>query len=256
MSFHRFWIGSCATACCTISPSPWPVHYEIDGKDFLLRAPLGMYLVPAAVGKIFGLVAAHYALFLQNASVFAALLIVFTARSQTWRERILILGVFLIFSGLNLLPWAKAWLLGEAPPFDWHLDAWVDWLQYSSHLTQLFWVPHHALAGWGFIAAYLSWRRGDLSACSLISVFVLCTFWSPLAMMAALPFLGFALLCDLRGGRLNLRDAIGPLLVAAGSLPAIAYLLIDSGTVEKRWLFPDPGYPLRYAEFILVELAL
>jgi len=44
--------------------------------------------------------------------------------------------------------------------------------------------------------------------------------------------------------------------VAAGSLPAIAYLMIDSGTVEKRWLFLDPGYPARYAVFLVVELVL
>jgi hypothetical protein len=236
--------------------SPWPIHYTIDGRDVLLRAPLGMYLVPAAFGKIFGLVAAHYVLFLQNAVLLAALLIIFTARNRTWRARLLILGIFIVFSGLNFLPWAKAWLFGEAPPFEWHLEAWVEWLQYSSTITQLFWVPHHALAGWGFVAAYLAWRRRSLSAWSLVAVVAFCTFWSPLAMMGALPFLCFALYCDLRDGRWRLREAIGPVLIAASSLPAIAYLMIDSGAVEKRWLLFDSGFPLRYVEFLLVELAL
>ena len=31
---------------------PWPPRYRIDGQDFLLRAPLGLYLVPATVGKV------------------------------------------------------------------------------------------------------------------------------------------------------------------------------------------------------------
>jgi hypothetical protein len=236
--------------------SPWPVHYDLGGADFLLRAPLGLYLVPTAIGKILGLAAAHIALFAQNAAILTGLLILFTARCRSWKERLALLGVFTFFSGLDALPWAKAWLFGQTPPFDWHFEAWVEWLQYSSHITQLFWVPHHALAGWGFIAAYLTWRRGNLSAWSLISVFTLCVFWSPLAMMGALPFLCFALLSGLRAGTLKLRDAIGPGLVAASCLPAIAYLMMDSGAVEKKWLIWERNYPLHYVEFILVELVL
>lgn len=230
---------------------PWPVHYEIAGRDFLLRAPLGMYLLPAAVGKIFGLIAAHYVLFLQNTLVLGSLFLVFTATCRTWRARALILGVFVIFSGLDVLP---CLIEGRLP--EWHLEVWVAALQYSSHLTQLFWVPHHALAGWSFVAAYLLWRRGSLSALSLGAIFTLCLFWSPLAMMGALPFLIFALVSDWRGARLHLRDALGPGLILLGSLPAVFYLMLDSGAVEKRWLFIDHGYPFRYVAFILIELGL
>ncbi len=236
--------------------SQWPVHYDVGGQDFLLRAPLGMYLVPAAFGKLFGLVAAHYALFLQSAAIFAGLLMIFTARCNTWRKRLVTLTIFIFFSGLDILPWAKSWLFGEPVGFVWHLESWVAWLQYSSHITQLFWVPHHAFAGWGFIAAYLSWRRGELSALSLGAVFALCIFWSPLAMIGALPFLAFALITDMREGRFRFSDAISPVLIGASSLPMIAYLVIDSGAVEKRWLLVEAGYPLRYAEFIIVELVL
>ncbi len=236
--------------------APWPAHYDLDGQDFLLRAPLGMYLVPAAIGKIFGLVAAHYALFLQNTSIFAGLLILFTARSKTWRERGLILGTFVLFSGLDGLPWAKAWLFGEPVPFEWHLETWVAFLQYSSHITQLFWVPHHAFAGWGFIAAYLYWRNGRLTALSLGSVFVLCLFWSPLAMMGALPFLAFALISDWRRGQFHPRDVIVPLLIGTSALPVVAYMTFNGGAVSHGFLFTEEGFPRRYAEFILVELAL
>lgn len=234
---------------------PWPIHYTIGNRDFFLRAPLGMYLVPAAVGKLFGLVAAHYALFLQNTVVLGSLFLIFTATCQTWRARALVLGIFVIFSGLDILPWAKAWLVGQQH-FAWHLEAWIPGLQYSSHLTQLFWVPHHAIAGWSFVAAYLLWRRGSLSALSLGAIFALCLFWSPLAMMGALPFLVFALTGDWRGAKLHLRDAYGPGLILLGSLPAIIYLVLDSGTIEKRWLFLEPGYALHYVRFIVIELAL
>jgi hypothetical protein len=180
----------------------------------------------------------------------------FAARCRAWRERLMMLGVFVFFSGLDALPWGKSWLFGENPVFDWHLEAWVEWLQYSSHITQLFWVPHHALAGWGFVAAYLSWRRGSLSPWSLIAVFALCTFWSPLAMMGALPFLCFALFSTLRANEFKWVDVIGPALIALGCLPAISYLMIDSDTIAKRWLFLDQGYARRYVEFITVELVL
>ena len=30
---------------------PWPVHYAIDGVDFLMRAPIGYFLPAASVGR-------------------------------------------------------------------------------------------------------------------------------------------------------------------------------------------------------------
>ena len=34
---------------------PFPIVYTHKGSDFLLRAPLGMYMLPAAIGQTFGL---------------------------------------------------------------------------------------------------------------------------------------------------------------------------------------------------------
>ena len=44
-----------------------------------------------------------------------------------------------------------------------HLEQWAG-LQFSGHLTQAFWVPQHALAGWFFAAFYMLWRDRRLAA--------------------------------------------------------------------------------------------
>jgi len=37
-----------------LTRSSFPIGYNIDGVDYILRAPLGMYMFPAAVGHVFG----------------------------------------------------------------------------------------------------------------------------------------------------------------------------------------------------------
>ena len=50
---------------------PWPFVYELNGSFFVVRAPLAMYMLPAAIGKIYGVYAAHLALLAQNTVLFA-----------------------------------------------------------------------------------------------------------------------------------------------------------------------------------------
>ena len=101
------------------------------------------------------------------------------------------IAFFLLFSGLDVVPWALGWdrLSKNSWEFPLHLEWWAGPIQYSSHVTQLFWVPQHALAGWAFAAFYLRWREGAVNAPTLALVFGLCVFWSPLAAIGALPFL-------------------------------------------------------------------
>ncbi len=66
----------------------WPFAYRIDGKDWTLRAPLGMYLIPALCGKLAGLFAAHLALWAQNTvAIFVVLRILESAEFSAtfWR---------------------------------------------------------------------------------------------------------------------------------------------------------------------------
>jgi len=80
----------------------YPVFYRYQDQDFLLRAPLGMYMTPALVGRFFGLHAAHLALLAQNATLLASILYL-SGRLARPRSALVVL-LIAAFSGLDILP--------------------------------------------------------------------------------------------------------------------------------------------------------
>jgi hypothetical protein len=52
----------------------FPVYYHFNDENYFLRAPLGMYMTPSVVGRLFGYSSAHFALLLQNSFLFGSLL--------------------------------------------------------------------------------------------------------------------------------------------------------------------------------------
>jgi hypothetical protein len=229
----------------------WPVGYTYEGDATFLRAPLGLYLVPASVGKALGLQAAHVALLLQNAVLFGCLFYCFASAFPTRRRALWVLAVFVAFSGWDIVGQV---LLRGGPAFGQHLEQWLGELQYSSDVTQLFWVPNHAASGWAFVAAYLFWRRDRLSAASLIVVFGLCVFWSPLSMIGALPFLGVAVVTDIRRGEVTLRDIAQVTLAGLALVPIALFLIADSARVPHGALALKPAFILEYVPFLTIEI--
>ncbi|NEU10824.1 hypothetical protein G3T14_01585 [Methylobacterium sp. BTF04] len=230
---------------------PWPVGYRYDGDATVLRAPLGLYLVPAAIGKILGLAAGHAALLGQNGILFGCLFYGFGRAFPPRRRSLWVLVVFVLFGGWDVV---GTWLLGKPLDLGRHIENWMPSLQFSSHVTQIFWVPNHAASGWAFVAAYLLWHRGRLSAASLICVFGLCAFWSPLSMIGALPFLARATLADLAGGRFGLRDLAHLGFTGLGLLPIALYLVADGGRVAHGLAAIDANFLIGYGVFIALEL--
>lgn len=236
----------------------WPPRYDLSGQSFLLRAPLGMYLVPAAIGKLTGVFGAHLALLVQNTLVLGAILASVAGSQASRRGFVVALTVFLAFSGLDAIGWSLNWLTqtaaGLTPELRLHIENWAGPFQYSSHITQLFWVPHHAIAGWAFAAFYLQWRRGVLGAPSLAVVFALCVFWSPLAMLGAVPLLALAGCFDLMRGRIAVANLAAPALIAAACLPMALYLVLDTGGVQKGLLILSWQFWPRNIAFLAVEV--
>ena len=230
---------------------PWPVGYRYLGEATTLRAPLGMYLVPAAFGKLLGLRAAHVALLAQNGILFGCLLYVFAQASTSRRAAWSVLAIFVLFGGWDI---AGAWLLDEPMAFGTHLEHWMPGQQFTSHVTQVFWVPNHAASGWTFVAAYLLWHRGRLDLGGLVCVFGLCAFWSPLSLIGALPFLARAVVVDGLQGRLRFRQMPAPIFVAIGLAPVLLYLLADGGRVPHGFAAIDPTFVVGYLLFLLVEV--
>ena len=249
------WIIRDAVLADLVSNS-WPPSYNLDNQSVILRAPLGMYLLPALVGRLAGVAAAHTALVIQNILIFALILFELSRTHVRPAGRVVLILLFLLFSGLDVVPWAIRWGVHfkdswEIPS---HLEWWADEVQYSSHVTQLFWAPQHAFAGWVFAAFYLRWRQGSLGAPPLSLVFGLCLFWSPLAAMGALPFLLFACVVDLHRRKIRVAHLAAPMLLLLAVIPVGLYLLMDGGDIRRQLLILEPGFWATYIAFLVIEV--
>lgn len=220
----------------------WPFIYA---SGDMLRAPIGMYLVPAIAGKIWGQAGADLALLLQNSLLLGLLLAIGSTLFATTRAKLTALGVFLAFSGLDLLGQIKAGhATGLAPTA--HLEGWGP-TQFSSTITLAFWVPQHAIAGWIGALAILFWRVGRLGLGTLLMLPPLLALWSPLAAIGLLPFLLYAFGHDLRLRRIALADLLLPALATLMALPALLYLAAASDHVGVRF------FPIRPDHYLLFE---
>lgn len=235
----------------------WPVAYATDRGEALLRAPLGMYLVPAAVGRLLGPVAGDVALFAQNAGLFALCLYAFATSFESLRARWIAIPFFVVFSGLDSIAWAKR--LVDGTPSNLvlpHLDPWPGALQFSSHVTQFFWAPNHALAGWALVVFYLAWRAGRIPALLMGPAWAASIFWSPLAALGAIPFLVFAFVWDVKDGKLRIADFATSFAAGAAALPVLFYFTRDGATVEKGFLnFADMEVLRSYVAMIMLKVA-
>lgn len=238
--------------------------YREGGADYMLRAPLGAYLVPSLVGRIAGLLAAHVALLLQNATIIGVTCYFVTKIAGEFgrcRNAALLL-VFIGFAGLDILPLLIAeaieWMRG-APvmPFP-HMEWWGRYfsalhMQYTSHVALLFWAINHSAPGWWFALLALLHARGAAPFAILPVAFAAMLLWSPLAMMGAAPVLAY-LAMERFPRHLSRREN----LVAIGSslafLPIALYLTIDNGAVEKEWLVLRDGFFTRYVLHMMFEI--
>jgi hypothetical protein len=228
-----------------LATNPWPFAYDVGGIPYFLRAPLGMYLVPAMFGAH-----AEIALLASNALRLALLLALAWHLFEGKQERTIALAVFILFSGWDLVGTAIYSALGVDLSWD-HIERWNFSYQYSSNVTQAFWVPQHAIAGWTCALAFLLWRKGLVPVGFLAASILLVAIWSPLAIMGAVPFALLAGFKTLRCHVLSLSDiAIGALALAV-ALPALLYLQIDASSVGTRF---SNSHPLMWLFCLLLEV--
>jgi len=229
--------------------------YRVEDRDYVLRAPLGMYLTPAMVGRLFGLHAAHLALLAQNAAL-VAIILYFVALISPGRKIIALL-IFTAFSGLDILPALVVnlgrWWQTHQFTFDRQLEWWNGAIQYSSHITLLFWVPNHMTPGWWFALLALLYVRREIDLASLVASFAPLLLWSPLAMLGAAPFL---VLFGVE--QLPVKIFTTRFFAAAASglafLPVAIYLTLDAGEVSHGFLLLLPGFVALWALFLIVEI--
>ena len=203
----------------------WPFAYNLNGAAYFLRAPLGMYLLPAMFGAH-----SELALLVSNSLRLALLLTLAWHLFESRRERVIALGVFILFSGWDIVGTAVYSALGAHLSWD-HIERWNFSYQYSSHVTQAFWVPQHAIAGWACALAFLLWRKGLVPIGFFAAIIPLVAIWSPLAIIGAIPFAILAGLQQLRRHAFHLSDIAIAVLALIIAFPALLYLQIDASKV-------------------------
>ena len=244
--------------------SPWPVGYGLlDGKESLLRAPLGFYLPAALVGKWLGLPAAHSAMgFWTALGATLFLLQVLSLTPPRWAVAAGVCAIVVLFSGLDII----GSLLNDGPRFrsDWnittHLEWWAGKYQYSSMTTQLFWVPNHAVGGWLVIGLLSRNRFGAALDGVLPMAVVTLALWSPLTALGVVPFVVWEVIAyTVQVQSLSLlrpRVWLPSLLVG---MVVAAYLVLDLDHIPKGLSVGGKGAGpamdlLQQAQFFLLEV--
>jgi hypothetical protein len=233
--------------------------YQYGGQDYYLRAPLGMYMLPAMIGRIFGLFSAHMTLLATNALIFGAIL--YLASSLAGARPIVILAIMIGFGGLDIIGelMARAASLRNGDltnqKMEWWSMAFVPetMLQYSGHVTQLFWAPNHTAPGWFIAVLVLLRSRKEISVSILVACCAMLVLWSPLSVLGAVPFIVVLMICASR------REVASPesLLAAATGLcflPIALYLVMGSGAVAHGWMIDIDGFVRIYPLFLLIEI--
>ena len=210
---------------------PWPFAYILHGQAMILRAPLGMYLLPALLGG-----ADHHdaALLLFNAVRLGFLLALTSTLFERGLQRRVALFVALTLSGWDVLGIALRNSFGANLPWD-HIEAWDFGLQFSSNLTQAFWAPNHALAGWICAVFFALWQRGKAPIGWFAASVPLVAIWSPLAVMGTVPFVVLAGLTALRRREIRLHDLVMAAVALAVAMPALFYMHSDAAQVATKF---------------------
>lgn len=225
----------------------WPFHYAMPGGDALLRAPLGMYLLPSLVGG-WGQRALDLALLACNTLTLGLLLALASALFEAGAPRRMAAWTLFLFSGLDAIGTLAMRAVGR-PAALIHIENWGEGSQYTAPFTQITWAPQHAIAGWACALFYLLWQQRKLPIGCLAAAVPLFAFWSPVAAAGALPF---ALLAAVRGARaLRWRDAAMGGIAVAIALPALIYQHAGAASVGAGW---NPILPSIYALAVAIEV--
>jgi hypothetical protein len=194
-----------------------------------------------------GLRAAEFAMLVQNSAMLAMILALGAQLYEKGRDRLLALTVVTLFGGMDAL---GAWLNGYR--IDQHLENWMYGAQFTSHVTQAFWVPQHAVAGWTGALFYLLWRVDKAPRVALLAWIPIAGLLSPLALIGLLPFAAHAGLDGLVSRRIGWRDVVLPAMALLFSAMALVYLISGSETVGRAKA--DVAF-IPWCLFILVEVA-
>lgn len=212
----------------------WPFKYAIGSLDqfFVLRAPVGIYLLPAVFAKLLGSRYEDLTFLLQN-TIILGILFALVASLFNKSKQFYALIIFIFFGGMEIVGYSiQAAMSGHGFHPD-HIENWSSYFQYSSTITLVFWTPHHCFPGIAAGVLYAMWSRKRIPVAVLLASGPLIALWSPFASVGILPFALHATIVSLKSGERLSTVFPGPLVTGAVCLLPIGYLL--SGTNGMGW---------------------
>jgi hypothetical protein len=233
-----------------------PVIYGANADSAtILRAPIAYYMVPALLGRLFGMQHAFLLLYLWTALGVAIFLMQVLEGAQSVTRLLLSAAVVVLFSGMDLLA-PQEMIADPAGHGTW--QAFFYQSTYNANL--LIGFPNHGIPGW-LVTALLYRCRDDRNFLGLAAwLGALTLLWAPLVSIGLLPF--FAALAWRHWQLGTIRAlfswpnlAAAPLLTIASAL----YLMLAAGTIVTTGTTPSPLAPdwqaflPVYIRFIVLE---
>ena len=125
----------------------WPVFYDRANTPMVYY--MAFWLVPSLFGKFFIAIGISKNLSFMFANVILFIYAVFgvfllflhiikASKANNIRNILIVIIGFMFFSGLDIIGHKYFQIVKQ--PFEYHLDWWATFIQYSSHTTSMFWV--------------------------------------------------------------------------------------------------------------------
>lgn len=165
----------------------WPVYYEQTNNG--LTYYIGFWLVPALVGKVMLQICepiswqvANIALLFWSAIGLLITILWFIKLLKIKNNKAVILAIifFLGFSGLDILG------IMLTRFYNIHIEWWARYFQYSSNITQLFFVFNQSIIAWLITLMFLDEEKVN----NYMLIILLCLPYCPLPFLGLIPLMG------------------------------------------------------------------
>lgn len=190
----------------------WPPTYITDaGNEVGIIYYLGFWLPSALIGKIFNLSAGYI---FQIIWAVAGLCILWYLLCLMHKKIVIYpLVIFLFFSGMDIIGSGVirfmfdklttlqigTWVFKEGSALTTHIEWWANYYQYSSHITQLFWVFNQCIPVWIATVLLIIEKNNK----NLVFIMGLTLLSSTLPFVGLIPVFVWCALCDHESGLLH-----------------------------------------------------
>lgn len=240
----------------TLINSSWPVKIITENGVATLRYYLSYYILPSMAAKLFGSGFLSIAIYVWTTlGLYIAMLLAFGLKARRQATALFFLGcIFLLFSGADIV---GAYYNGGSKNPSMHFEWWAGFGSLDSIVTDLFWVPQHAIAG--LIAAFLMFRYPYYSVRNIGVIVAAVMVWSPFCAIGIIPIFLWAIL---KSGYKELFTCINLIAAPALCITAAFFLLNATGEIPSNFIWNVQYFTIGgwliflFLEFMAISLAL